>query len=66
VLESHLAGRSYVVGDRFGLADVALAEPVGLADYVGFDLAPYPSVRRWFARLAERPAFQKTRPKEES
>jgi glutathione S-transferase len=66
VLEAHLDGRSYVVGDRFGLADIALAEPVGLADFVGFDLAPYPNVQRWFARLAERPAFRKTRPKEET
>ena len=63
VLDRHLAGKTYVVGERFSIADIAIAESIGVADFAGCDLAPYAQIRAWFARISERPAFQKTRPK---
>jgi glutathione S-transferase len=62
VLDAHLQGKQYVVGEHFSIADVSLAEPVGLCQFSGIDLTPYPAVTAWFGRLSERPAFQKTRP----
>lgn len=62
VLDAHLDGKRFVVGEHFTVADIAIAESVGVADFAGVDLTPYPHVRAWFGGLAERPAFKKTRP----
>jgi glutathione S-transferase len=62
LLENHLASHSYVVADRFSIADIALAESYGLADAAGISRAELPHLNAWHARLAERPAFIKTRP----
>jgi glutathione S-transferase len=61
LLDAHLQGRAFVVGDDLSIADIALAESVGLARQLGADVDAFPHVSAWFARLAERPAFQKTR-----
>jgi glutathione S-transferase len=61
-LEAHLQDKPYAVGNRFSIADIALCEFVGLCDFAGVELQPYPNLRAWLARLAERPAFQQTRP----
>lgn len=63
VLDRHLMAKTYVVGERFSIADLAIAETIGVADFAGCDLGPHPHIRAWFARISERPAFQKTRPK---
>jgi glutathione S-transferase len=63
VLDQHLAGKTYVVGEEFTIADIAIGELIGIADFAGCDLAPYSNIRAWFARISERPAFKKTRPK---
>ncbi len=62
ILDGHLAGKKHAVGDRFTIADISLAEFVGLCDGAGIDLAPYAHIRSWIAHLAARPAYQKTRP----
>jgi len=46
-MEQHLAGSRFLVGDAFSLADVALLAYTRLAHEGGFDLARYPSIRRW-------------------
>jgi glutathione S-transferase len=63
VLDAHLAGKSFVVGEHFTVADIALAEPIGLAEFAACDLDGYPNIRAWFNGLSARPAFVKTRPK---
>jgi glutathione S-transferase len=63
VLDQHLAGKTHVVGDRFSIADIAIGEAIGVADFAGCDLGPYTHIRAWLGRIGERPAFQKTRPK---
>ncbi len=46
-MERHLANGRFLVGDSFSLADVALLAYTRVAHEGGFDLAGYPSVRRW-------------------
>ena len=55
VMETHLADRDWFVGDAFTIADVALYGYTHVADQGGFDLAGYPGIRAWLARVAERP-----------
>ncbi len=55
VMERHLAARRYFVGDRYTIADIALYAYTHVADEGGFDLAPYPAVRAWLARVRSEP-----------
>jgi glutathione S-transferase len=52
VMEQHLAARSFFVGERYGIADIALYAYTHVAEEGGFDLAPYPAMRAWLARVA--------------
>jgi glutathione S-transferase len=47
VMETHLAGRPFFVGDRYSIADVALYSYTHVAGEGGFDLAGYPAIRGW-------------------
>ena len=51
VMELHLAERSFFVGERYGLADIALYAFTHVAGEGGFDLAPYTAIRRWLERV---------------
>lgn len=50
-LEDGLAGSRFLVGDALSLADVALVAYTRVADEGGFDLAAYPRVQGWVARV---------------
>jgi glutathione S-transferase len=54
-MERHLDGRDFLVANRPSLADIALYAYTHVADEGGFDLAPYPAVRRWLDRVAAEP-----------
>lgn len=62
VLNGCLEGKKHVVGDSLTIADIAVAESIGLCEFAGIDLAPYPAIRAWFEPLSKREGFQKTRP----
>jgi glutathione S-transferase len=55
VLEQGLAGREFLVGDRYSLADIALYAYTHVAPEGGFSLEPYPAIRAWCARVAAQP-----------
>jgi glutathione S-transferase len=55
VMESHLTGRSYFVGDRYSVADIALYAYTHVAEEGGLSLASFPQVRAWLARVAAQP-----------
>ena len=55
LMDEHLAGRRFFVGDRPSLADVALYAYTHVAEEGGFDLARYPAVARWLAEVAAEP-----------
>jgi glutathione S-transferase len=57
VMESHLAKRSYFVGDRYSIADIALYAYTHVAPEGKFDLAPYPAVRQWLERVRSQPNY---------
>ncbi|HEX4179225.1 MAG TPA: glutathione S-transferase family protein [Caulobacteraceae bacterium] len=50
-LEDGLAGRDFLVGGALSLADVALVAYTRVAHEGGFDLALYPAVKAWVARV---------------
>ncbi|PTQ12304.1 glutathione S-transferase [Sphingomonas oleivorans] len=55
VMERHLAGRRFFVGDALSLADIALYAYSHVAHEGGFDLDPYPAVSAWLANVAAVP-----------
>jgi glutathione S-transferase len=55
VMEKHLAGRSFFVGDRYSIADIALYAYTHVADEGGFDLSQYPAVLAWLERISTQP-----------
>ncbi|MFT5219064.1 MAG: glutathione S-transferase [Planctomycetota bacterium] len=58
ILDRHLAGKDYILGDSFSIADI----PSGALIYKYFNLdierAALPNIEAWYARLCERPAYQ--------
>lgn len=58
-LEAHLAGRDWLMGGRFTVADVMVAECVRYAAGHPPALAPVPGVAAWLARAQARPAFRR-------
>jgi glutathione S-transferase len=57
VMEQHLAGQHYFVGERCTVADLALYAYTHKAADGGFDLASYPALRAWLARVESTPGF---------
>jgi glutathione S-transferase len=55
VMEQHLRTRTFFVGEAYSIADIALYAYTHVAHEGGFDLAPFPAVRAWLARVAEQP-----------
>ena len=54
-LERHLAQHTYLVGERYSIADISLYAYTHVAPEGGFSLTPYPAVREWLARVAAQP-----------
>lgn len=51
VMEHHLAARSYFVGERYSIADIALYAYTHVAHEGGFALDDFRHVRAWIARI---------------
>jgi glutathione S-transferase len=56
--ERRLAGKPYVMGEDFSVADAYLFTVLGWGKYVGLDLAPWPGLGAYLGRVAARPAVQ--------
>jgi glutathione S-transferase len=56
VMETHLQTRSFFVAERYSIADMALYAYTHVAEEGGLDLAPYPMLGAWLARVAGQPA----------
>jgi glutathione S-transferase len=54
-LERHLEGRSWLVGERMTLADIALYAYTHVAHEGGFELDRYPAIGGWLERVAREP-----------
>jgi glutathione S-transferase len=57
LMEQHLTGRDWFVGDQPSIADIGLFAYTHVADEGGFDLAPLPHVRAWLSRVQMLPGF---------
>ena len=57
VMEEHLQDRSYFVGDRYTIADMALFAYTHVADEGNFSLAEFPSICQWIERVKSQPGF---------
>lgn len=55
VMEKRLDAHDWFAGDEYSIADNALYAYTHVADEGGFDLALYPGIGRWLARVAARP-----------
>jgi glutathione S-transferase len=55
LMDEHLAGRRFFLGDRLSLADISLYAYTHVAEQGGFDLSAYPAVTAWLERVAAQP-----------
>ena len=62
VMEKHLAGREFFVDGTYTIADIALFAYTHCAADGGFDLAGYPLVCAWLARVQAQPRFVRMPP----
>ena len=56
-LEQWLASHTWLVGEGYTLADLAASCYVSLAHEGGYDMAPYPAIGAWLARVAAQPGW---------
>jgi glutathione S-transferase len=57
-LQQHLAGKAYLLGDDYSIADVYLFVVSNWARPANLDLSPYPSLLALRKRVGSRPAVQ--------
>jgi glutathione S-transferase len=57
ILERHLAERSFLLGERYSIADVAVYAYAHVAPEAGIDSSGYEHVRRWLAGVERQPGF---------
>ena len=60
VLDRHLDGRGWLVGDSFSVADLNVAGVMHLARNARLDLSQWPNVGGWLDRCYDRPGAKKT------
>ena len=58
VLEAHLAGRAFVVGERLTIADLSLCGYLFFDDELAVDWKQYPNVRDWLSRIRAQPRWK--------
>ncbi|HEY5046033.1 MAG TPA: glutathione S-transferase family protein [Solirubrobacteraceae bacterium] len=56
-MERALAATSFLVGERYTIADIALYAYTHVADEGGFDLSGHPAIRAWLARVAAQSGY---------
>ena len=57
ILDSELATRSFIAGDDYSIADIALFAYASRAEEAGLSLQTYPNFRAWVARIEAQPGF---------
>ena len=62
VLDAHMKGRDWLVGDGLTIADFAVAVTFPYADAAHIPLHEFPELERWHARLNELPAWREPFP----
>jgi glutathione S-transferase len=57
LMDEHLKGRRFLVGDTLTLADIALYAYTHVAEDGGFDLKPYPWLSAWLEAVSREPGY---------
>lgn len=57
IVDAHLAGRAFLLGDEPCIADFSLAGYVFYPEEIGFGLADYPAILAWSERIRALPGF---------
>jgi glutathione S-transferase len=57
VLDAHLAGRSFLVGEGVTIADIDIYGVAAYAEQAGHDLGAVPNVAAWMRRIEALPGF---------
>ena len=57
VLDTHLAGRAWIVGDALTTADVSCCGYLFYSEPFGFDRADWPHIDAWLTRVADTPGW---------
>jgi len=57
VMDEHLAGHDWFVGDAMSLADICLFAYSNVAGEADFDLRRFPHVQQWIERVKAQPCF---------
>jgi len=57
-LNTQLTGKKYLTGDNFTVADAYLFTVVNWTNFLSVDLAPWPALKEFQARVAARPKVQ--------
>jgi glutathione S-transferase len=58
IVDSHVAGRDFILGERATIADLSMCGYLYFGDELGVDLSPYPNVQRWIDRIAALPGWK--------
>ena len=57
LLDDHLTARTFLVGDRYSIADIAVYGYTHRAHEAGIDLTPYTAVVAWLGRVEAQPGY---------
>jgi glutathione S-transferase len=57
VMEQQLQRTPFLVGEHFSIADIALYAYTHVAHEGGFDLAQFPAIQQWLARVKQQPGY---------
>lgn len=57
-LSGHLAGKNFLLGERFTVADAYLFTVLGWSRHVGIDLTKWPALEAYQSRVGHRPKVQ--------
>jgi glutathione S-transferase len=66
VLDSHLKGRKYLVGDRLTIADFAAGSLLPHARDAKLPIDEFAEISRWYAQLEQIPAWREPFPRQEA
>jgi glutathione S-transferase len=58
-IDGAIARHAWIVGDQYSLADISWAPTITTLQRAGFPLPEFPHVMSWYARINERPAWQR-------
>lgn len=59
VIDKRLSSSPYLAGKRYSMADIAVWPWLVPHEAQGIDLADYPSLKRWFDEIGDRPAVKR-------